>query len=146
MSGYQDWRIEDFPFQIDIPTRWGDNDMLGHLNNVVYNRMIETVVVHFTMGPLQVNWNTDQSYPVVVESLCRFHRSLSFPATITAGLRAGRIGSTSVTYEIALFDEEGGAPAATGHFVHVFIDRDSQKSIFITDQVRTLIEAKGVKT
>ncbi len=145
MSGYLDWRIEDFAFRTDIPTRWGDNDMLGHLNNVVYNRMIETVVVRFTMNPLQINWDTDQSYPVVVESLCRFHRSLSFPETVTAGLRAGRIGSTSVTYEIALFGEEGEAPAATGHFVHVFIDRDSQKSIFITDEIRSRIETHGIK-
>ena len=54
MSGYLDWRIADFPYQTVIQTRWGDNDMLGHLNNVVYNRMIETIVVRFTMGPVDV--------------------------------------------------------------------------------------------
>lgn len=140
MSGYLDWRIADFPYQTVIPTRWGDNDMLGHLNNVVYNRMIETIVVRFTMGPLKIDWKQDPSYPLVVESLCRFHRPLSFPESITAGLRAGRLGSTSVTYEIALFGEGDDVPASTGHFVHVFIDRDSQKSVSIPDPIRALIE------
>jgi len=143
MSNYLAWRVEDFAFQTDIPTRWGDNDMLGHLNNVVYNRMIETIVVRFTMNPLKINWYTDPSYPVVVESLCRFHRSLSFPETVTACLRAGRIGSTSVTYEIGLFGEGNVMPAATGHFIHVFIDRDTQKSITIPDDIRSRIEAHG---
>lgn len=146
MSDYLDWRIADFPFQTEIPTRWGDNDMLGHLNNVVYNRMIETVVVRFTMGPLEIDWQTAPSYPLVVESLCRFHRPLSFPETVTAVLRAGRIGGTSVTYEIALFGEGDLIPAATGHFVHVFIDRDTHRSVNIPAPVRALIEAHGRKT
>jgi len=140
MTDYLDWRISDFGFQTEIPTRWGDNDMLGHLNNVVYNRMIETIVVRFTMGPLGIDWKRDQSYPLVVESLCRFHRPLSFPETITAGLRAGRLGGTSVTYEIALYGEGNEVPAATGHFVHVFIDRDTHKSVQIPENIRALIE------
>mgnify|MGYP003638968627 FL=1 len=85
MSDYLDWRVEDFPYQTRIETRWGDNDMLGHLNNVAYNRMIETVVVRFTMGPLAIDWQTAQAYPLVVESLCRFHRPLSFPETVGRG-------------------------------------------------------------
>lgn len=141
MSDFLDWRIEDFPFQTDIPTRWGDNDMLGHLNNVVYNRMIETVVVRFTMGPLAIDWQSAPSYPLVVESLCRFHRPLSFPETVTAGLRAARLGGSSVTYEIALLGEGDHVPAATGHFIHVFIDRDTHRSVPIPDAVRKQIEA-----
>jgi acyl-CoA thioester hydrolase len=144
MSDFLSWRLSDFPFQTDIPTRWGDNDMLGHLNNVVYNRMIETVVVRFTMGPLEIDWQSAPSYPLVVESLCRFHRPLSFPETITAGLRAGRIGGTSVTYEIALFGEGDQVPASTGHFVHVFIDRDTHRSVEIPASIRALIETHGL--
>jgi len=145
MTDYLDWRIADFPFSIEIPTRWGDNDMLQHLNNVVYNRMIETVVVHFTLGPLAIDWQKSPSYPLVVESLCRFHRPLSFPETVTAGLRAGRVGGTSVTYEIALFGEGDQIPASTGHFIHVFIDRDTHRSVQIPDPVRGLIETHGIK-
>ena len=140
MTDYLNLRIEDFGYRTEIPTRWGDNDMLGHLNNVVYNRMIETIVVRFTMGPLEINWKRDQCYPLVVESLCRFHRPLSFPETVTAGLRAGRLGGTSVTYEIALFGDDNEVPASTGHFVHVFIDKDSHQSVQIPADIRKRIE------
>jgi len=145
MSDYLSLRIEDFPFQKTIPTRWGDNDMLGHLNNVVYNRMIETVVVGFTMGPLEIDWQAAPSYPLVVESLCRFHRPLSFPETVTAGLRAGRVGGTSVTYEIALFGEGHQMPASTGHFIHVFIDRETHRSVSIPEAIRARIEMYGIR-
>ncbi len=130
----------DFPFTVPVPTRWGDNDMLGHLNNVQYNRCIETVVVHFTMQTLKIDWAMDPIYPLVVESLCRFHRPLSFPETVTAGLGVSRIGGSSVTYEIGLFGEGNEAPASTGHFVHVFIDRDSHRSVPIPDAVRAMLE------
>lgn len=139
MSDFLALRLKDFPFTTEIPTRWGDNDMLGHLNNVVYNRMIETVVVRFTMGPLAIDWNVDPAYPLVVESLCRFHRPLSFPETVTAGLRAGRMGGSSVTYEIGLFGEGDEVPASTGHFIHVFIDRDTHRSVPIPDPIRARI-------
>ena len=145
MSDYLDWRVEDFPYQTRIETRWGDNDMRGHPNNVAYNRMIETVVVRFTMGPLAIDWQTARAYPLVVESLCRFHRPLAFPETITAGLRAGRLGGSSVTYEIGLFGEGNEVPGATGHFIHVFIDRDSQKSVQIPDDIREGIQADAIK-
>ncbi len=140
MSGdFTTLRPADYPFQTRIETRWGDNDMLGHLNNVVYNRMIETVVVRFTMGPLEIDWETAPSYPLVVESLCRFHRPLSFPETVTAGLRVGRVGGSSVVYEIALFGEGSDVPASTGHFIHVFIDRDTHASIPIPDDIKAKI-------
>lgn len=145
MTAPTDRRIGDFPFSIQIPTRWGDNDQLGHLNNVVYNRCIETVVMHFTLGVLKVDWKADQSYPLVVESLCRFHRPLSFPETVTAGLGVQRIGGTSTTYEIGLFGEGVPEPASTGHFVHVFIDRDSQKSVQIPAALRAILESHQMK-
>ena len=140
MTEYLEWRIEDFPFTIDVQTRWGDNDMLGHLNNVVYNRIIETAVVNFTLGNLGIDWRIDACYPVVIETLCRFHRSLSFPETPTAGLRVARIGSSSVTYEIGIFGPDIPEPAATGHFIHVFIDRDTLKSTAIPDWIRANLE------
>lgn len=139
MSDPLNERLVDFPFHTEIETRWGDNDMLGHLNNVVYNRMIETVVVRFTMGPLAIDWKRAQAYPLVVESLCRFHRPLAFPETVTAGLRAGRMGGSSVVYEIGLFGEGAAVPASTGHFVHVFIDRDTHRAVPIPDAIRERI-------
>ncbi len=113
---------EDFPYRMTVPTRWSDNDMLGHVNNVLYNRFFEAVVVRFLMEEAGVDWLKDKVSPQVVETLCRFHRPLSFPETVEAGLRVQRIGNSSVTFEIALFGEKDEMPAATGHFINVFVD------------------------
>ena len=104
---------DDFPYLISVPTRWGDNDMLGHVNNVVYYRYFEAVVVRFQMEETGVDWLKDKISPQAVETLCRFHRPLSFPETVDAGLRVGRIGNSSVTFNIALFGEKEKTPAST---------------------------------
>lgn len=121
-------RRHDFPYRMSIPTRWSDNDMLGHVNNVLYYRYFEAVVVRFQMQEAGVDWANDRVSPQAVETLCRFHRPLSFPETVEAGLRVERIGNSSVTFAIALFGEGQEAPAATGHFVHVFVDSGTMKS------------------
>ena len=121
-------RRDDFPYRMSIPTRWSDNDMLGHVNNVLYYRYFEAVVVRFQMQEAGVDWVNDRVSPQAVETLCRFHRPLSFPETVEAGLRVERIGNSSVTFAIALFGEGQEAPAATGHFVHVFVDSGTMKS------------------
>ena len=131
---------ENFPYRIQIPTRWGDNDMLRHVNNVAYYRFFEAVVVRFQMQEAEVDWLTDPVSPQAVESLCRFHRPLSFPETIEAGLRVERIGNSSVTFELALFGESGASPAATGHFVHVFVDVNTLKSHPIPETKRKVFE------
>jgi acyl-CoA thioester hydrolase len=133
--------LSAYPYRIEIPTRFGDNDMLGHANNVAYNRYIETVVTHFQMREAGVDWSKDRIAPVAVETLCRFHRSLSFPETVHAGLRVGRLGKSSVTFLIGLFGEDDPAqPAATGHFVHVYSDRDSETSAPMPDAARAVYE------
>lgn len=144
MTAPIDWRAADFPYTMEVPTRWSDNDMLHHLNNVAYNRMIETVVVTFTLGPLGIDWRTDECYPVVVESLCRFHRQLSFPETIRVGLRAAKVGTSSVTYEVAMFGEGSDVPGATGHFIQVFIDKVTQSSTPIPPDIRTKIKTHAM--
>ncbi len=115
----------DFPYRISVPTRWSDNDMLGHVNNVIYYRYFEAVVVRFQMEEAGVDWVNDKVSPQAVETLCRFHRPLSFPETVEAGLRVDRIGNSSLTFQVALFSEKEETPAATGHFVHVFVDAES---------------------
>ena len=122
VSGQPNKRRRDFSYRISIPTRWSDNDMLGHVNNVSYYRYFEAIVVRFQMEEAGVDWLKDKISPQAVETLCQFHRPLSFPETVEAGLRVERIGNSSVTFEIALFSEENETPAASGHFVHVFVD------------------------
>ncbi len=140
MSGTSNQKISDFPYRITVPTRWGDNDMLGHVNNVVYYRYFEAIVVRFQMEEVGVDWLKDKISPQAVETLCRFHRPLSFPETIEVGLRVERIGNSSVTFEIALFGEDGDTPAASGHFVHVFVDAETLKPQPIADDQRKIFE------
>lgn len=131
---------KDFPYRMVVPTRWGDNDMLGHINNVIYYRYFEAVVVRFQMQEAGVDWLKDRISPQAVETLCRFHKPLSFPEMVEAGLRVERIGTSSVTFAIALFGEDGETPAATGHFVHVFVDSQTLKSQSIPADKRAAYE------
>jgi len=133
--------LSEYPYQLDIPTRFGDNDMLGHANNVAYNRYIETIVTHFQMTEADVDWAVDNIAPVAVETLCRFHRSLSFPETVHAGLRVAKLGRSSVTFQIGLFgatDLENSA--ASGHFIHVYSDRKTEQSAPMPDGKRAVYE------
>lgn len=133
-------QIAEYPYRIEIATRWGDNDMLGHLNNVVYNRCIEDIVTKFTRFELDVDWLKDDCYPVTVETLCRFHKQLSWPDPVFAGLTVQSLGNSSVTYAIGLFGEDVLSPAATGTFVHVYIDRVSQRPVPIPIAIRNRLE------
>jgi acyl-CoA thioester hydrolase len=131
---------EDFPYRMSIPTRWSDNDMLGHVNNVMFYRYFEAVVVRFQMQEAGVDWLNDRVSPQAVETLCRFHRPLSFPETVEAALRVERVGNSSVTFAVALFGEGHRTPAATGHFIHVFVDSESLTSQPIPDDKRKAYE------
>ncbi|MBM3565849.1 MAG: acyl-CoA thioesterase, partial [Alphaproteobacteria bacterium] len=119
-------RRAHYRYFMSIPTRWMDNDMLGHVNNVTYYRFFEAIVVRFSMDVGRLDWHGDPVIPYAVESMCRYWRPVSYPETVEAGLRVGRMGNSSITYEIALFTEGADEPAATGHFVHVFIDRRTE--------------------
>ena len=114
--------------------------MLGHVNNVLYYRYFEAIVVRFQMEEAGIDWINDVVSPQAVETLCRFHHPLSFPEIVDVGLRVERIGNSSVTFAIALFGENDETPAATGHFVHVFVDRATGKPAPIPDAIRSALE------
>lgn len=123
-----------------IPTRWGDNDVYGHVNNVVFYSYFDTVVNTFLIerGVLDI-----ENSPVIgyaVESLCTFKKPLTYPETIDAGLRVGRLGRTSVRYEIGLFRRGEDVPAATGYFVHVYVDRATRKPVAVPEPMRRVLE------
>lgn len=129
---------------LSIPTRWMDNDVYGHVNNVVYYSYFDTVINEYLMR----EGGLDIQGPVVgycVESLCRYHRAIAFPETIDAGLRLGKMGSSSVRYEIGLFRQGEDKPAAQGHFVHVFVDRAKNKPTAIPDPIRQALQRLAVK-
>lgn len=124
---------------LSIPTRWMDNDTYGHVNNVVYYAYFDTVINEYLIREGGLDIHRDPVIGLAVETSCRFHQSLSFPEVIDAGLRVGHLGRSSVRYEIGLFRQGHSDPAASGHFVHVFVDRASGRPAHIPDRVRACL-------
>ena len=126
---------------LSIPTRWMDNDCYGHVNNVVYYAFFDTVINEYLIeaGGLDIAAGPVVGY--AVETGCRFHRPLTFPETIEAGLRVGHLGTSSVRYEVALFTAGAQTPAADGHFVHVFVDRATDRPCPIPEPIRSALAA-----
>ena len=125
----------DYPHQLELPTRWHDNDVYGHVNNVDYYAFFDTVINRWLITEGGLDIHRGGAIGLCAESHCAFKGPLAFPETVTAGLRVGKLGNSSVRYEIGLFGEDG-THAADGWFVHVFVDRETRRSVPIPDTVR----------
>ncbi|GAC1346214.1 MAG: thioesterase family protein [Myxococcales bacterium] len=124
---------------LEIPTRWADNDVYGHVNNATYYAYFDTAVNRLLVDRGLLDLATSPSIGIVVETTCRFHRSLAFPDVVEAGLRVARIGNSSVRYELGIFRRGDEAAAATGHFVHVYVDRVTRRPTPVPDAVRAAL-------
>jgi len=124
-----------------IPTRWMDNDMYGHVNNVTYYSYFDTAVNEHLIRAGGLDIRGSDAIGIVVETACRFHKPLSFPEVIDAGLAVARVGHSSVAYEIALFRHRDDDAAATGRFVHVWVDRTNRRPIAVPARVRASLES-----
>lgn len=129
-------RRVDYPHFLTIGTRWMDNDLYGHVNNVVYYSFFDTVINQYLIRAGGLDIHHGAVIGLAIETMCRFHRPLSYPEPVDAGLRVGRLGRTSVRYEVGLFAPSHDEPAATGHFVHVFVDRSSRRPAPIPEPIR----------
>lgn len=129
-----------YPEFLAIPTRWMDNDTYGHVNNVTYYSYFDTVVNEHLIRAGSLDIRAGHAIGIVVETACRFHKPLSFPEIIDAGLRVARVGHSSVTYEIALFRRGDDDAAATGRFVHVWVDRAQRRPIDVPARIRAALE------
>jgi acyl-CoA thioester hydrolase len=125
-----------FPHWDSITTRWMDNDMYGHVNNVQYYSFFDTVVTTWLVREGGLDPQHGDVIGLCVESQCTFAAPLSFPDQVLAGLRVGHVGRSSVRYEISLFSSAADEPAASGHFVHVYVDRESRRPTAIPDRLR----------
>ncbi len=132
-------RRDSYKSFLAIPTRWMDNDVYGHVNNVTYYSYFDTVVNEHLVRAAGLDIRAAPAIGIVVETACRFHKSLSFPDVVDAGLRVAKLGNSSVTYEIGLFRQGDEEPAATGHFVHVWVDRASRRPIPVPSAVRAAL-------
>jgi acyl-CoA thioester hydrolase len=122
-----------------IPTRWMDNDTYGHVNNVTYYSYFDTAVNAHLIHAGGLDIHAAAQVGFVVETMCRFHKPLSFPDVIDAGLRVANLGNSSVRYEIGLFRQGEDEPAATGHFVHVWVDRNTRRPVPLPPSIRAAL-------
>lgn len=122
-----------------IDTRWMDNDQYGHLNNVVYYSLFDTAVNRGLIEAGVLDIERDEIVGYVVDSGCSYFSPISFPDRVHAGIRVAKLGNSSVRYEIALYRNDDAMPAAAGHFVHVYVDRRSNKSVPIPPRVREFL-------
>jgi acyl-CoA thioester hydrolase len=130
----------DYPHLLEIPTRWNDNDVYGHVNNVEYYAFFDTVINAWLISEGGLDIQAGRTIGLCAESHCEFTAALAFPETVDACLRVGHLGRSSVRYEIALFRQGAEKPAATGWFVHVFVDREARRSAEIPPRLRSALE------
>lgn len=123
-----------------LQTRWMDNDLYGHVNNVVYYSYFDTLLNRYLIDSGKLDIHNGPVIGIAVETLCRFHRSFAYPETIDGGLRVGRLGTSSVRYEIGLFGVGEQQARAEGHFVHVFVERGNQRPTPIPPMIRSALE------
>ena len=122
-----------------IPTRWMDNDSYGHVNNVTYYSYFDTVVNEHLIRIGGLDIAIGSAIGLVVETMCRFHQPLTFPEVVDAGLRVVKLGTSSVTYEIGIFRRGDESPAASGRFVHVWVDRATQRPTPVPSAIRAAL-------
>jgi acyl-CoA thioester hydrolase len=122
-----------------LPTRWMDNDIYGHVNNALYYAFFDTAINEYliTAGGLDIGAGAVIAF--AAESQCQYLRPLAFPGVIDIGLRVGKLGNSSVRYELAIFKQGEPLAAAAGYFVHVFVDRETQRPVTIPPKIRAAL-------
>ncbi|OQO92993.1 acyl-CoA thioesterase [Saccharomonospora piscinae] len=130
---YAHWEI--------VPTRWKDNDVYGHVNNVVHYAFMDTVINNWLITKGGLDIADGQVIGLCVESHCNYHAAVSYPEALAVGLRVGHLGRTSVRYELGLHRQDRSELVAQGHFVHVFVDRATRRPVEITGQLREALTA-----
>lgn len=130
----------DFSYFHSIGTRWKDNDVYGHVNNVEYYSYFDTLINAYLIREGGLDIHRGEVIGLCAESHCRFLDALAFPETVDAGLRVSKLGTSSVRYEIGLFRQNAAAPAAEGWFVHVFVDRAQRRPQPIPEGLRAALE------
>ena len=124
----------------EISTRWMDNDIYGHVNNVVYYSWFDTAVNAYLIEQGALDIHQGEAIGLVIETQCNYFAPLAFPQTIDAGIRVARLGGSSVRYEVGLFAQGEEMSAACGHFVHVYVGRDDRRPRELPQRLRQVLE------
>ena len=125
----------------DITTRWMDNDVYGHVNNVVYYSFFDTAVNGLLIDARVLDIHAGDVIGLVVETQCNYFAPIAFPQAVTAGVRVAQLGRSSVRYEIGLFAGDAPESAAAGHFVHVYVDRETRRPVPLPEPLRAVLQS-----
>lgn len=123
-----------------ISTRWMDNDVYGHVNNVVYYSWFDTAVNAYLIEHGALDIQHGETIGLVIETQCNYFAPLAFPQSVEAGIRVARLGNSSVRYEVGLFAQGEELAAAQGHFIHVYVDRQTRRPVPLPEKFRTILE------
>jgi acyl-CoA thioester hydrolase len=134
-------RRSAYRYYRDITTRWMDNDVYAHVNNVVYYSWFDTVVNAYLLEQRVLDFARSAAVGLVIETGCNYYASIAFPDLVRAGLRVARLGQSSVRYEVGLFANDDDEAAAQGHFIHVYVDRDTRRPMALPADLRQALEA-----
>lgn len=129
-----------FRWFLPLSTRWMDNDVYGHVNNVVYYSYVDTVANQYLIDREVLDIEHGPVIGVAVESLCQYRSAIAFPDRLDGGLRVTRLGRSSVRYEVGIFRHDESAAAAVAYFVHVFVDRTTRRPVPIDGPLRAVLE------
>lgn len=129
-----------FPHFLEITTRWMDNDVYGHVNNVIYYSFFDTVVNRYLIDNKALDFRDGNVIGLVVETSCNYFKPVAYPDQITAALAVDHLGNSSVRYRLAVFRNDDDDAAAQGHFVHVYVDRATNKPVPLPDALRRVLE------
>ncbi|HMJ31576.1 MAG TPA: thioesterase family protein [Xanthobacteraceae bacterium] len=130
----------DFAHFAGITTRWIDNDVYGHVNNVVYYEFFDTVVNGYLIAQGALDIAKGAVIGLVVETHCNYFKPVAFPDKLRAGLRVAKLGTSSVRYEVGIFRNDDDTAAAQGHFVHVYVDRATNKPVPLPEALKQALE------
>lgn len=129
-----------------ITTRWMDNDVYGHVNNVTYYSYFDTAVNRYLIEAGVLDIHAGEVIGLVIETHCNYFASLAFPKNVQAGIRVAHIGRSSVRYEIGLFEDGAEQAAACGHFVHVYVDRETRRPVALPDPLLGALRRLQMRT
>lgn len=131
---------DDYRVFYPISTRWSDNDIYGHVNNVIYYSYFDSIANRYLIEEGGLDISDSEIVGYVVNSGCEYHAPIAYPDAIEAGLRVDRLGNSSVQYGIAIFKTGEERAVAHGHFVHVFVERARDKSVPVPARLRQALE------
>lgn len=132
---------DDYKAFYSITTRWGDNDIYGHMNNVVHYSLFDTAVNGWLISEGVLDIREGEQIGLVVETGCRYFSEMAYPDIVTAGIRVAKLGKSSVRYEVGLFRNDEQEAAAEGFFIHVYVDKNTHKPKPINDALKNTLES-----